>query len=216
MKKAFLFVVLIVLITSCSSNHIVKYVYTLDNVISEEPDYVKKDIVYGRYRNFYSDNNIEMLFDFDSYEIGVQFKNKSWDTLRIIWDDIYLETNIDSIKKFKLVHTNFKQENISLSDTTIEDYLVLKLIKEQQLKDTTYNIRPTILLPGMIINDVILNKDQGYFLPYEMRDTTSLNKLALNTLDKSAALHFTYKINSKRVSVILNLKIKDYYLLRRG
>lgn len=205
-----------VLLSSCSSNHVVKYVYSFDNVITDEPDYLKKDIVFGRYRNFYSDKNIELLFDFDAYEIGIQMKNKTWDTLRIIWDDIYLETDIDSIKKFKLVHTNFKQQNISLADTTIEDYEILKLIKEQQLKDTTYNKRPTILLPGMTISDVMLNRDQGYFMPYEMLDTTALNKLARNTVNKNVALHFKYKINSTPVSLVIILRIKDYYILQKG
>lgn len=206
-----------VLLSSCSSNHVVKYVYSFDNVITDEPDYLKKDIVFGRYRNFYSDKNIELLFDFDAYEIGIQMKNKTWDTLRIIWDDIYLETVINlNNKKFKLAHTNLAQNNISLADTTIKDYEVLKLIKEQQLKDTTYNIRPTIVLPGMTISDVMVNKEQGYFMPYEMRDTTTLNKSALETINKNAALHFKYKINSKPVGLVVNLRIKDYYILRKG
>lgn len=203
------------LLTSCSTN-IVRYVYSFDEVISDEADFKYDEIIFGRYRHLYSDKNIELLFDIAPYEIGIKVKNPSRDTLRIIWDNVYLTTDFDPIKKFDLIHTNRLQELISLSDSTIEDYEVLKILKQKRTEDSIYIIKPTIILPGMTFSDVILNKRNGFFMPYEMKDETMLSNSASAMKGRSVILYFQYKVNSKLIKTSFKLGVKNYYLLRKG
>ena len=214
MKKIFISILVTGVILSCTSTNVVKYIYSFENV--DQLSNTKKEILFGRYRYLYSDKNVELLFDFDPTQIGLQIKNPTWDTLRVIWDDIYLETDFDQKKRFTLVNTTRTPENILLKDTTIENYDVLKLIKELQKQDTVYTLRPTIILPGMTIVDVLLNKDKGYFLPYEMGDRSKLNSDAEKLKEKNLIIYFKYKVNKEEVTVPLKLKVKDFYIIKQG
>jgi hypothetical protein len=215
MKKIIITTLLAILLISCSSN-IVKYTYSFEEAKSQESDFKYEEILYGRYRYLYSDKNIELLFDFDPNEIGIQVKNPSMETIRIIWDNVYLETDFDPIKKFNLSHTNRLQEDISLSDSTVANYEKSKLIKQKQKEDTIYITKPTIVLPGMTFSDVIVNKERGFFMPYEMKDETILSNSASAMKDKNIILHFSYKVNSKLINTSFRLRIKDYSLLQKG
>lgn len=216
MKNLVISLFISILLLSCATTNVVKYLYTYENIDKTQSDVIHKERIFGRYNHYYADKNIEMHFDINPYEIGIQVKNLGDDVIRLIWDDMYLITGIDENKKFNLKHTNLDQEKIDLRDTTIENYDQLKLIKDLQQEDTAYSVRPTILLPGMTIVDVLINKDKGYFLPYEQGNREKLKREAERMLNNIIILNFIYMKNDKKEVLPMQLKIKDYYILNKG
>lgn len=216
MKNLVIILFISTLLFSCGTTNVVKYLYKFENINKTQADVIHKERIFGRYNHYYADNNIEMHFDLNPYEIGVQVKNLSDEALRLIWDDIHLVTGIDETKKFNILHTNLTQEKIDLGDTTIENYDQLILIKELQKEDTAYSVRPTIILPGMTIVDVLKNKDKGYFLPYEQRDREKLKREAEKMIDVLIKLNFIYIKNDEKEVLPIQLKIKDYYIINKG
>ena len=216
MKNVVISLFISTLLLSCGTTNVVKYLYTFENIDKTQSDVIQKERIFGRYNYYYADNNIEIHFDINPYEIGIQVKNLGDDVIRLIWDDVYLITEIDENKKFNLKHTNLDQEKIDLRDTTIENYDQLKLIKDLQQEDTAYSVRPTILLPGMTIVDVLINKDKGYFLPYEQGNREKLKREAERMLNNIIILNFIYMKNDKKEVLPMQLKIKDYYILNKG
>lgn len=216
MKNLVISLFITALILSCGTTNVVKYSYTFEKIDKTHTDVIQKERIFGRYNFYYADNNIEMHFDLNPYEIGIQVKNLRDEVIRLIWDDIHLVTGIDENKKFNLMHTNLVQEKIDLRDTTIGNYDQLIQIKELQQEDSAYSVRPTIILPGMTIVDVLKNKDKGYFLPYEQGNREKLKSEAEKMIDDIIILNFKYKNNHKLVVVPIKLKVKDYYIINRG
>lgn len=212
MKQSIFLILLAIVLNSCSSN-IVKYVYLFEEAKSEETDFRYEEITLGRYKYLYTDKNVEFLFDFDSNEIGIQVKNLSVDTLRIIWDDVYLGTDFDPIRIFNLVHTNSLQDQKSTSDSAVNNYEVSKQNKHNE--ESIYITKPTIVLPGMTVSDVLINKAKGFFMPYEMKDETMLSNSASKMIGKNMTLYLAYKVKSKLIKTSFRLRVKDYYLLQK-
>jgi len=82
MKKIVGFL-LVLLLMSCSSKYIIRYVYEPGDESIKSKNVLEKTL-YGRYNFYYSDKDFELYFDINPYEIGLLIKNISRDTLRII------------------------------------------------------------------------------------------------------------------------------------
>lgn len=212
MNQSIILIFLALILTSCSSN-IVRYVYSFEEAKSEEIDFRYEEKTLGRYKYLYSDTNVEFLFDFDSNEIGIQVKNLSVDTLRIIWDHVFLETDFDPIRIFNLVHTHIPRDQNLYSDNAVENYKISRQIKNRE--DSIYITSPTILLPGMTVSDVLVNKAKGFFMPYEMKDETILSNSASKMIGKNMTLYFAYEVKSELIKTSFRLRVKDYYLLQK-
>ena len=213
MKKV-IAVIILLLFVSCSSQYIVRYEYTLEDV-SPSDNATFDNTLYGRYKYLYNDKDMELYFDIAPYEIGLFIKNIDHDTLRIIWDKAYLETEFNGNEKFKLTHTNREQEYISLKDTTKDNYQKLKVIKRLQETDKSYHTKPTIILPGDSFVDRIHNSEKKDFYPYVISKNESFESITERLKNKNIILHLPIRVNNNLKNLIFTIKVEDIYKIQQ-
>jgi len=214
MKKIVGFL-LVLLLMSCSSKYIIRYVYEPGDESIKSKNVLEKTL-YGRYNFYYSDKDFELYFDINPYEVGLLIKNISRDTIRIIWDKAYLETDFNGKQKFKLIHTNREQEYISLKDSTVKNYEKLKAIKRLQEEGRSYVIQPTIVLPGDIFEDRIINSEKKDFYPYIIKKKKLFDSTTKELMNKNIILYLPIKENDKLKELSFTIKVKDMYMVKKG
>lgn len=206
---------MVLFLVSCSSKYIIRYEYETEGNISNNKTAIEKTL-YGRYNFYYSDKDFEIYFDINPYEIGLLIHNIKRDTLRIIWDEAYLETDFNKKQKFRLTHISREQEYISLKDTTVENYEKLKIIKSLQEEDKSYIVQPTIVLPGDTFEDRIINSEKKDFYPYVIKNKTSFEEASTKLMDGDIVFYLPLKVNKKLKKLLFTIKVKDVYLLKKG
>ncbi len=211
--KKITFILLVFLLTSCSSQYIIRYQYTTENY-SPKDNAIFEKTLFGRYNLHYLDNELELYFDFAPYEIGLFIKNLKSDTLRIIWDKVYLETDFNKTEKFRLTHTNREQEYLSLNNKKNDNYEKIKIIKRLQQQDKSYKVQPTIILPGDNFIDRLVNSEKKDFYPYVINKNESFDIISKDVENKTITLFLPVKINNKLKKLSFTIKISDINIIK--
>jgi len=103
-----------------------------------------------------------------------------------------------------------------LKDSTVKNYEKLKTIKRLQEEDRSYVMQPTIVLPGDIFEDRIVNSEKKDFYPYVIKKEGLFDSTTKELKNKDIILYLPIKENDKLKELFFKMKIKDMYMVKQG
>ncbi|NLT50525.1 MAG: hypothetical protein GXX85_06375 [Ignavibacteria bacterium] len=90
-------------------------------------------------------------------------------------------------KEFRVIHKNLKQEKLILPDSNDKEYNDIRKIIEMQKSDSSYTIRPSIILPHAIYSDEIASINNSFY-PYSANNKDELEFLSKGFINSKMML----------------------------
>lgn len=210
MRKIKFLLVLTVLFLSGCSKYVVRYEYGIEQI--NRLDHSSLEMTYfGGHKAHYTDNILELFFDFDLDKISFQLENLSKDTLEINLNDIKVISDGSNIS---LVSNNLIQKSESPYKLLVDKNV--KELEDQSLKikiDSLFTVR---IEPGKVYSDNLTLKYSDAQPIFIQSDVLTLVEIAKSNLNKEFVFEMPVNISNATRRLEFIISVKDYYLLHKG
>ncbi|MDZ7764977.1 MAG: hypothetical protein U5K00_11175 [Melioribacteraceae bacterium] len=204
MSKAFIFGLLSTLFIWSCSNYIAKYDYDVKSMNNYENETIEM-VHFGGLKSHYTNDFLELYFDFNIDEISFQLNNVSSDTLIVNLRDVIVKSDSFKIitKAKKLVERPSSPYELIKKDGEFENAKI----------DSLFIVR---IPPNESYRDILLLEYEDKQPVYINSDPIPLVETSKRLLGNEYHLLFPFISNSVKQKLQFLIRIEDYYLLNKG
>lgn len=204
MLKSAIFVLLLSLFMVSCSNYIAKYDYNVKSMNKFENENIEM-IHFGGLKSHYTNDYLELYFDFNIDMISFQLNNISSDTLYVNLRDVFVKSDSFRIKTKakKLVENPSTPYELITKDDEIDEAKI----------DSLFTV---CIPPDGSYTDILLLEYEENKPVYINSDPIPLVETSKRLLGNEYQLQFQFVSNSISQQLEFLIKIEDYYLLNKG